>query len=205
MSGHTIITIGRESGSGGLEVGQKLAALLGVKCYDKEILTEAAKASGFAEQVLKEYDEKSKTSLFFGWTLGLSAAGANLPLGTQLYLAQFQAIREMAAQGPCVFVGRCSDYVLKDTDCNLVNVFIHASPEARKERVAARKGISPEEAEEYNRKTDKDRASYYSYYTDHKWGRIENYDIVIDSSKITIDETVQLLVQYLKLREANIK
>lgn len=200
MSKHTIITIGRESGSGGLEVGKKLAELLGVKCYDKEILTEAAKSSGFAEQVFKEYDESSKKNMLFAWTSGFSSIGYSMPLSTQIYLAQFQAIRDMAAQGPAVFVGRCSDYVLKGLDYNLVNLFIHAPIEVRIERVAARMNIDAQKAEEFIHKTDKERASYYNYYTDHKWGRIENYDMVIDSSKISIDQTVNLIADYIKIR-----
>jgi len=200
MGRHTIVTIGRESGSGGLEVGRKLAKLLGVKCYDKEILTEAAKASGFAEQVFKEYDESSNKNMLFAWTSGFSSIGYSMPLSTQIYLAQFQAIREMAAQGPAVFVGRCSDYVLKDLDYNLINIFVHAPLEVRIQRVMARNSISQEEAAESVHKTDKERASYYNYYTDHKWGRIENYDMVIDSSKITIDQTVKLITDYIKIR-----
>jgi len=200
MSKHTIITIGRESGSGGLEVGKKLAGLLGVKCYDKEILTEAAKASGFAEQVFKEYDENSKKNMLFAWTSGFSSIGYSMPLSTQIYLAQFQAIREMAAKGPAVFVGRCSDYVLKDLGYCLVNLFIHAPIEARIERISATMNIDAEHAEEFIRKTDKERASYYNYYTDHKWGRIENYDMVIDSSKIGIDQTVKLIADYIEIR-----
>lgn len=200
MGRHTIVTIGRESGSGGLEVGRKLAGLLGVKCYDKEILTEAAKSSGFAEQVFKEYDESSNKNMLFAWTSGFSSIGYSMPLSTQIYLAQFQTIREMAAQGPAVFVGRCSDYVLKDLGYNLINIFVHAPLEVRIQRVMARNSISQEEAVESVHKTDKERASYYNYYTDHKWGRIENYDMVIDSSKITIDQTVKLIADYIKIR-----
>ena len=202
MGKQTIVTISRESGSGGLEVGQKLAALLGVKCYDKEILTEAAKESGFAEEIFKDHDESAKKNFIFSWTMCLGNSGYSMPLSTQLYIAQFNAIRDMAEKGECVFVGRCSDYVLKDAGCNLINIFVHASPEVRAQRVSQRTGKSLEEAAEYNRKTDKDRASYYNYYTDHKWGRIENYDMVIDTGKITIDDTVKLLAEYIRLRKS---
>jgi len=200
MTGQLIVTIGRESGSGGLEIGQKLAIALGVRCYDKEILTEAAKNSGFAEQIFTEYDESSKKNMLLAWTSGFSSIGYSMPLSTQIYLAQFKAIREIAAKGSAVFVGRCSDYVLKDLGYNLVNVFIHSPIEGRIARVMKRMEISKEKAEEFIHKTDKERASYYNYYTEHKWGRMENYDIVTDSSKIALDDIVSLLIDYIALR-----
>lgn len=203
MSGNLIVTIGRENGSGGLAVGQKLAQRLGVKCYDKEILSEASKNSGFAEQIFHEYDETSQKNMLFAWTASSGTFGYGMPLATQVYLEQFKAIREIASREPCVFVGRCSDYVLKDMGYDLVNVFVHASIEARIKVVCERENVDETKARAMIIKTDKDRASYYNYYTDQKWGRIENYHLVVDSSLISIDDVVELITSYINIRKKN--
>lgn len=198
------VTIGRESGSGGLAIGQMLAEKLGVKCYDKEILSEAAKSSGFAEHVMHEYDETSRRNTLITWAGASGAFTYGMPLATQIYLAQFKAIREIAEKEKrCVFVGRCSDYVLSGVSDNVFSVFIYAPSQVRIDAVCKRTGMSSDKAKEFIKKTDKDRASYYDYYTDKKWGRREFYDLLIDSSKLPYEASVNLIADYVRLRMNN--
>lgn len=192
----TILTIGRQFGSGGKEIGIRVAKELGIPFYDKEILKEAAKKSGLCEKILENFDERPKSLLYSiamdSYLFALPGAGAGDSLEQQVYLATFNTIRQIAAQGPCVIIGRCADYALADHPDHL-SLFIHAPIEDRVRRVAERQGLSPEKARALINKTDKRRASYYEYYSSQKWGAVDSYDFCINSSCLGLGRTVELI------------
>lgn len=198
----TIVTISREYGSGGREVGQKLAQALGVPFYDNELITLAAKKSGYAEGLFEETNQKPAGSLLYTLSMyGAGVAAFDLPLNDKVFLVQSDVIKDVAAQGPCVIVGRCADYVLRDC-ANTVNVFIYGDPAARVERAVGKLGLPAAKAKDMVAKIDKRRASYYDYYTSQKWGRASNYDICIDSSTLGIDGTVEVIRCFVAQKEA---
>ncbi len=192
----TIITIGRQFGSGGKEVGIRVAKELGIPFYDKEILRAAAEKSGLCEKIFENFDERPKSLLYSiamdSYMFSLPGAGASESLEQQVYLATFDTIRSIAKDGPCVIIGRCADYALADNP-NLLSIFIHAPMNIRIQRVAERQNISPEKAKALIQKTDKRRASYYEYYSSQRWGDLESYDFCLDSSVLGLGGTVELI------------
>ena len=210
MAQGMVITIGRQFGSGGRQVGKLLAEKLGIPYYDKELLAEAAKDSGICQEIFEDHDEKPTRSLLFSLVTGMQMRGdagsmyMDMPLNHKIFLAQFDAIRRIASEGPCVIVGRCADYVLKDRQ-DAVSVFVKADMEQRMERAVAHYGVDPQKAEETVRKADKQRASYYNYYATSNWGDVNNYDLCVDTGKLGIEGTVDLLMDYLTLREKKLK
>ena len=187
-----VVTIGRQFGAGGLAVGRLVAAKLGVPFYDRELLSLAAKESGLCEAVFERHDEKPAGTPFFApWSVPFHDAAR--PLGQQVFFAQFDAIRAAAARSGCVIVGRCADFVL-DGRPDLLRVFLRAPLEARVARVAAREGIGEAEARKRVRAADKDRAAYYDYFTDRKWGAAETYDLCVNTAPFGSDEAVADLV-----------
>lgn len=199
---HTIITIGRQYGSGGREIGTKLAKELNIPYYDKELLKEAAKKSGLCEEIFESFDEKPTTSLLYSlvmdpYSMGYKSNPFGMPLNHKVFLAAFDTIKSLAENGPCIFIGRCADYALSEY-ANCLNVFIHAPMEFRTERIAKEKGITPDQARAMIHKKDKQRASYYNYYSTKKWGALETYDLCIDSSILGIEETANTIRQYLE-------
>ena len=189
-----IITIGRQLGSGGREIGQKLSKELSIPFYDKEILDEAAKKSGFSKEIFEKHDEKPTNSFLYALAMGATSFGQfnQKPLLLELYLAQFDTIRKLAEEGPGIFIGRCADYVLNDHE-PIFNVFIHADMETRIERTMEKHGIDRREAEEMCRRSDKDRANYYNYYSNHEWGNGLHYDLCINTTKIDLDKAVEMI------------
>lgn len=200
-----VITIGRQYGSGGREIGRRLAKELDIPYYDKELLVEASKQSGICEELFENHDEKPTKSFLYSLMTGVQTHGGaapmylDMPLNHRMFLAQFDAIRKLAGEGPCVVVGRCADYVLRDQK-NVINVFLKADMEHRRER-AIERGAEPQKAEETVRKNDKDRAAYYNYYATSTWGDVNNYDLCVDTGKLGYDGTVQLIIDYVHLRE----
>lgn len=194
-----IITIGRELGSGGREIGMKLAERLGIPFYDKEILSEAAKKSGYTKELFERNDEKPTNSFLYALAMGVNNFGTayQRPLVMEVYLAQFETIRKLADEGPCIFIGRCSDYVLNDRN-GVVNVFVHADMKTRVKRTMEKHDISEKEAEGMCLRNDKDRASYYNYYSNHSWGDARYYDLCLNTSKIDLDKAVDLIIEYSK-------
>ena len=192
----TVITIGRQFGSGGKEVGIRVAKELGIPFYDREILQEAAKKSGLCEKILENFDERPKSLLYSiamdSYMFALPGTGGGESLEQQVYLATFNTIRHIAQEGPCVIIGRCADYALAD-DPNHLSRFIHAPMDVRIARVAKRQNLTPEEARKLIIKTDKRRASYYEYYSAKKWGAVDSYDFCLDSSYLGIGRTVELI------------
>lgn len=203
MNTNTIITIGRQYGSGGRLIGKQLAEELGVPFYDKELLTVASKESGINEELFVTHDEKPTNSFLYSLVMG-SYNGTELPLNHKLFLAQFDAIKKVASAGPCVIVGRCADYALEDFP-NCINVFICADMQHRIERVTKLYNVAPEKAEDTIIKTDKKRAKYYSFYSNKKWGEASNYDLTFDSGLIGIDNCVKLIKEFVKMTELNKK
>ncbi len=197
MAKDTIITIGRQCGSGGREVGIALSKELEIPYYDKELLKRAAKESGLCEEVFEKFDEKPTSSLLYSivmdpYSLGISANGIDMPINHKVFLAAFDTIKKVADEGPCVMIGRCADYALSEYK-NVVNFFLFAPLEERIQRVSERMGITPEKAKDYIQKTEKQRASYYNYYTTKKWGATTSYNFCLDTSILGIDGTVELI------------
>ena len=193
---NTIITIGRQFGSGGKEIGIRVAKELGIPFYDKEILQEIAKKSGLCEKILENFDERPKSLLYSiamdSYMFALPGTGAGDSLEQQVYLATFNTIRQIARKGPCVIIGRCADYALAD-DPNHLSIFIHAPLEDRIRRVAERQNLPPEKARSVITKTDKRRASYYEYYSSQRWGAVDSYDFCLNSSYLGLSGTVELI------------
>ena len=206
MNPKTIITIGRQYGSGGRQVGRRIAEELGVPFYDKELLTHAAQESGMPRELFENYDEVPTNSLLYSLSMGAYAVGDmntasfNLPLNHKVFLAQMDTIKKLAEQGGCVMVGRCADYALAHYP-HLVNVFIYADLKKRAARVAEYENISVREAEARARKTDKRRASYYNFYSNKKWGAMESYHLMVDSGAINLDNTARLILDFAGMKE----
>ncbi len=207
---NTIITIGRQYGSAGREIGEKVAAHYGIKCYDKELLARAAKESGFCTEMLEHHDERPTNSFLYNLVMDTYSFGYNassfvdMPISHKVFLAQFDAIKKLAGEGPSVIVGRCADYALADMK-NCVHLFIYGDEETKIKRIAEKYNLSPEKARETMMKTDKQRQSYYNYYSSKKWGRADSYDLCINSSVLGVDGTVDLIIQYVELCEAKNK
>ena len=191
---NTIITIGRQYGSGGRMVGMRLAERLGIQCYNSELLAEAVRQSGLCKEVFEKNDEKP-ISAFLTFSAGKYDSG-EMPLNHKVFLAQMQTIRASSERESCVIVGRCADYVLKDYK-NVTNVFIHAPLEDRIKRVIERDGVVPGKAEKKVKKVDKERASYYNFYSTKRWGAAESYDICLDSSKYGVDRCADIILALL--------
>lgn len=200
---NTIITIGRQFGSAGHEIGERLAKDYGIPYYDKELLTRAAKESGFCEEMIKNHDERPTNSFLYNLVMDTYSFGYNssafvdMPISHKVFLTQFDAIKKIADEGPCVIVGRCADYALADYK-NAVHVFIHADEEFKVKRVMERFDISEQKAKEMMIKKDKQRQSYYNYYSTKKWGRAESYNLTINSSILGVDGTVKLIKQFVE-------
>ena len=204
-----VLTIGRQFGSGGKEIGFKVAEKLGVKCYDKELIQVAAKESGLCEQIFESHDEKPTQSFLYSLVMDTYSMGYNntgfidIPISHKVFLAQFDAIKKLADTESCVIVGRCADYALEDYE-DVINVFIYADIDNRIERIKERKDIKKDSsAKDLIIKTDKKRASYYNYYTNKKWEDAKSYDITINSSLFGIDGTVDLLVDIINTKFGN--
>ena len=203
---NTIITIGRQFGSAGLEIGKKVAKELGLELYDKEMLKRAAKESGLCEELFENHDEKPTNSFLYSlvmdtYSLGYSSSSyADMPINHKVFLAQFDTIKKIAGEGPCVMVGRCADYALEDYD-NVMNVFIYADLDQRIRRVAREFNLTDAKAKDIILKNDKKRASYYNYYTNKEWGNAKGYDLCLNSGKLGIDGTVRVIKEYMKIRK----
>lgn len=199
----TVVTIGRQFGSGGREIGEKVAAHFGIKCYDKELLTRAAKESGFCEEMLANHDERPTNSFLYNLVMDTYSFGyttssfADMPISQKVFLAQFDTIKKIASEGPCVIVGRCADYALSDFEKS-IHLFIYADEDARIKRISQKYNVNEAKAKDMITKKDKQRQSYYNYYSSKKWGRADSYDLCINSSLLGVDGTVRLIIQYIQ-------
>ncbi|HPP86206.1 MAG TPA: cytidylate kinase-like family protein [Bacillota bacterium] len=201
-----IITIARQFGSGGSEIGRKLSELLGIAYYDKESLIEAAESNGINRDVFERADERATSSFLYSLAMS-SYSGHISPLGVndiimsdKVFALQSEKIRRLASLGDAVFIGRCADDILL-SEPGLVKIFIHAPIEVRIKRVMEKLDLSEQSAKKLIAKTDKKRASYYNFYTSKTWGDARNYHITIDSSVLGIDGTAELLKNFVLMRK----
>ena len=186
-----IITIARQYGSAGKEIGEKLAERLGYQFYDREVLDIAADSDSIHPEVAARFDQKPVRSLLYNAYM-TSTAEESLPLNQKLALAEFDAIRTLSEQGNCVFVGRCADMVLKKRS-DVIRVFLHAPLEWRKEYIMKIDGVPEQLVEKTVKRGDKTRAEYYEFFTQRKWGDVDNYDLSINVAFRGIDGTIDLL------------
>lgn len=207
LSNHLVITIGRQFGSGGRELGRKIAELLDMKYYDKELLSHVASDAGLAEEFIENNDERSPG--FISSALSFSSMGFGhmswyrIPSsisGDSIYEAQAAVIRQLAAAGPCVIVGRSADYVLRDNP-HTINVFVHAPAEVCIDRIMSRSDIATRtKANRLRERTNKLRANYYNFYTDKRWGAAASYDLCFDTSLLSTEAIARIVAHYAALR-----
>ena len=205
MKNPLIITIGREYGSGGRQIGQALAERLGIAYYDKEIISLAAKKSGLSDEFIENNEQRVKGGLMHSFATSSAYhngffSGQYLPLSESIFISQAQVIRDIAEKESAVIVGRCADYILAGRE-NTINVFIHAPMEARIKRIMALYHLDEAAAIKSISTSDKERGNHYFRYTDKKWGKAQNYDICINSALLGIDKTVEMLADLAKIEE----
>ena len=200
-----IITIGREYGSGGRQIGEALAKRLGISYYDKKIITLAAEKSGLSREFIESNEQRVRSGLVH--SLAASAAyhngffsGQYLPLSESIFISQAQVIRDIAEKESAVIVGRCADYILAERE-NTINVFIHAPIEARIKRIMALHNVDEAAAIKEINISDKERGNHYFRYTDMKWGKAQNYDVCINSALMGIEKTVEMLADLAVIEE----
>lgn len=196
MKKDIIITIGRQFGSGGKCVAEVLGRKLGIPVYDQELIMKAAQESGFSAEFFEQSDEKRRFfSLSSIFATAYSSETENYMSDKGLFRIQCETIRNIAAQGPAVIVGRCSDYVLRDMK-NKLDVFLTSPLEKRAVRVAERQGIDYAKAMETVEREDRNREEYYNYYTFGNWGVASNYDLCIDSDKLGDEGTADMIIEF---------
>lgn len=204
MSKKLIITIARQYGSGGREIGERVAKMLDIPIYDRELITDAASKGDLNEEVLKMADESAANSLLYTLAMGSNILGTTMhfgykmPLNDKLFILQSETIKEYAAKGSCVVIGRCADYVLRD-EPNILRLFIYGDLDHREARVAQRHPeLKSSQIIDVIGKTDKRRSSYYNFYTGNKWGKYDNYDVAVNSSTLGIEGTAELIAALAK-------
>ena len=202
MQKSLIITIGRQFGSGGHEIGEKLAKKLGIKFYDKELIKLIAKQSGLCEKVLESYDEKPTNSLLYSIVMDIypSVMYTGPTIDQQIYQANYDTIRRLADGEPCVIVGRCADYILRDHP-ELVSVFVHANSDFRAARIAEEYKLPDAKVRDLLVKTDQKRANYYNFQSEKQWGAASSYNLCIESSEVGIDGAVDLIMDYINYKK----
>lgn len=193
---HKIITISREFGSGGRDIGELVAKKLNVSCYDKELIKEVAKESGYSLDYIEE-NENATSSLLYniattgGYGVSVYNQDHMSPVD-QVYIMQSKIIAELANRESCVIVGRCADYILREKE-ECLHVLIHADMEHKKERAIHSYGVSAKDAEKIIHKRNKARASHYKYYTGLTWGSVQNYHISLNSGLLGISDCVEII------------
>ena len=197
-----VITIARQYGSGGHEVGEKLAQKLGVPFYDKALIAMAAKQSGISPEVFERADEKATSSLLYSMVMGGGGYGfgsrvpglGDMPITDKLFLIQSDIIKKAAEEGPCVIIGRCADYILRE-HLNCFHVFIHADKDARVKRIVMKELCEEKKAPDFVTKKDKQRANYYNFYSNNRWDDLNNYDLTVNTSRFSIEQAVNLIAE----------
>ena len=204
MDKKLIITIARQYGSGGREIGEKVAKKLGITLYDKQLITDAATKGNLDENVSKLADESAANSLLYTLAMGSNVLGTTMhfgykmPLNDKLFILQSEVIKEKVKDESCIFIGRCADYVLRDEE-NLFRIFVYGDLDHRQMRIAKRHPeLKSSQIIDVISKTDKRRSSYYNFYTGNKWGKFDNYDIAVNSSTLGIEGSAELIVACVK-------
>lgn len=197
-----VITISRQYASGGREVAEKLAKAYNIPFYDRKLISMAAKESGFAEAAFDNVEMKATNSLLYSIAMGMSIYGspdigyANLSLDDKIYIAQSEVIRKVAEEGPCIIVGRCADYILRERK-DTINLFIWASMPFRIRRAVERDLVDEAKAEDVILRMDKRRANYYNYHAAEKWGVVTNYHLSIQNDFLSTDKTVEVIKKFI--------
>ena len=191
-----ILTIGRQHGSNGHAVAQALADQFSIPCYSKAIVDHTARDSNLSPEVVRSYDEK-RVSPFVSPGMQFLGMDEGFRLNMQIASAQFDTIRRLASEGDAVFVGRCADYVLRKRS-DLVRVFITADYDYRVRSMMERKNLREDQAKKLVKTVDKDRGSYYRYYTDQSWGDVNCYDLCINVAKVGVEGAVDTILSYLE-------
>ncbi len=212
----TIITISREFGSGGLDIGKKVAEYLGYAFYDQELISLAAKESGLSEEYIQKNEQNIASSWLYNLLLGTSYAGTSsgtlsqplgsqnpvLPLADQLFNAQRKTILNLAKKGPCVIVGRCADYVLSSSEefdnKDILNVFVYADMDSKVKRAISQYGIAEKDAKKTVLQVDKRRANHYNTFTENIWGDRHNYDLLVNTSSVELDGIAKMITDIVK-------
>jgi len=201
---HTVITIARSYGSGGRTLGKKLAEELGIHCYDRELIRMASDESGINEALFGEADEKLRKMPLFR-IAKKAYHGEVLPPDSDEFVSndnlfnyQAKIIREVAKEESCIIIGRCADYVLENENVDVLSVFVYGSVDYRAKRVMSALDITQAKAKDKVLKTDKQRRTYYDYYTSKNWGVMSNYDLCIDAEKFGIEETANMIINAAK-------
>lgn len=191
-----IINVGRQFGSGGRLVSLALGRKLGIPVYDQELIAKAAEQSGFSKELFANSDEKRNLLALSSFIVDVGRFGSadNYMSDNQLFVIQSNVIRSLADKGPAIFIGRCSDYILRDRKC--LDVSVTATDEVRIKRIAERMNITPEQADSLMRKKDRTRETYYNYYTFGNWGVASNYDLCVDSSVLGIEGTADMIIDF---------
>lgn len=191
-----IINVGRQFGSGGRLVALALGRKLGIPVYDQELIAKAAEQSGFSKELFANSDEKRNLLALSSFIVDVGRFGSadNYMSDNQLFVIQSNVIRSLADKGPAIFIGRCSDYILRDRKC--LDVFVTATDEVRIKRIAERMNITTEQADSLMRKKDRTRETYYNYYTFGNWGVASNYDLCVDSSVLGIEGTADMIIDF---------
>ena len=196
-----VITVSREFGSGGRELGVKLAEALGIPFYDKELISMAADDINIAEEAFRKYDEHVIEDDPLDHKIHHSFSELyKVPMSDQIFVAQSNVIRRLASHGPCVIVGRCADYALADYP-ETVSVFICADEADKIERIKELHNVNDAKARDIMIKLDKKRSSYYNYYASKRWGDSRSYDLCINSSAVGIDGAVKIILEFAKLKQ----
>ncbi|HAX93758.1 MAG TPA: cytidylate kinase [Bacteroidales bacterium] len=204
MKSKFVITIGRQLGSGGRIIGEKLASRLGIAFYDKELIQLASQESGLGKEFFEQADEKKLYSVF-GGLFGLRGTIAEEPFSTYylnnetLFKIQSDVIRKLADKESCLFVGRCADYVLTGHP-RILNVFVCADIADRVHRIAEQQKLTPDKARDFIEKADKKRAAYYNYFSSKHWGAADTYHLCVNSSWLGLDETVEMISSFASRR-----
>lgn len=184
-----IITISREFGSGGRTIGKAVARKLGIPCYDAELITEMAKQSGFAEDYVREAGEYAPGGLLNSMFTSRAGGPTNEDI---LWQIQCNMVAQLAKKGPCVIVGRCGDYILRDRP-DVLKVFVHADMAFRAKRIVEVYGQREESPEQRLKEKDKRRSTYYRFYTGRKWGQLDTYDLMLNSGILGIEKCTELI------------
>lgn len=201
-----IVTIGRQYGSGGKEIGKEVARRLGIHCYDKEILRMDSDESGIKESYFHLADERAGNKLLYKIISGLvpeqgaPSFGADLVSADNLFRFQSEVIRKLAAAESCVFIGRCAEYVLAG-NTGLVRVFLYADMEARKKRILEKRLYAEKDVEKNIRRIDRERRDYHRYYTGRSWEELDNYDLMINTARIGVEGAVEMIPHYIEQKE----
>ncbi len=200
-----VITIARQYGSGGHELGERVAKLLDIPYYDKSLIAMAAQQSGLSEEVLAHADERATNSLLYSMVMGnygfahrVSGVSDNMPINDKIFIVQSDIIKNAAKEGPCVIVGRCGDYILRDFP-NVLRVFVHGDKAVRVERIVGKGLAERKKAPDFVSKKDKQRGNYYNFYTNRRWDDLNNYNLTIDTSVFPMEKAVELLIDAAKI------